>query len=153
MRLGIPWEEIPAISARNTRCVVPGIVLLCRSELENVHSVPEDLTAVLSFDRNEIWMHGGKKIAIQNDDQQRRTFVPGDKRPGYAEIQAASALHPESGAWAFFMREVIRLPREMTPAVCQIIRLGRWKLAPEPLEAVRSDAIHSYRRSWAKPEI
>jgi hypothetical protein len=75
----------------------------------------------------------------------------GEARAGYAEIKAASALHPDSGAWAFFMREVIRLPREMTPAVIQVIRLERWKVATDPLEAVRSDALEAHRRAWAKP--
>jgi hypothetical protein len=68
---------------------------------------------------------------------------------GYAEIKSASALHPDSGACAFFMREVIRLPREMTPAVNQMLRLEMWKLSPEPLEAIRSDALEAHRRAWA----
>src|ERR1700722_3704006 len=74
-----------------------------------------------------------------------------EAQPGYAEIKAASALHPDSGAWAFFMREIMRLPREMTLAVFQVIRLQMWKLAPDPLEAVRSEAIETYGRGWAKP--
>jgi hypothetical protein len=73
-----------------------------------------------------------------------------DARPGYAEIRAASGLHPESGAWAFFMREVIRLPREMTPTVIQAIRLERWKWAPDPLDAIRLDAIEEHRRAWMR---
>ena len=72
-------------------------------------------------------------------------------RPGDAEIRLASSLHPESGAWAFFMREVMRLPVEMTPAVIQIIRLGNWKLAVNPLEAVRSEAFDAHLRAWARP--
>jgi len=70
--------------------------------------------------------------------------------PGYAEIKAAAALHPDSGAWAFFMREIVKLPREMAPAVHQVIRLERWKFAPDPLEAVRSDALEAHRSAWAK---
>ena len=73
-----------------------------------------------------------------------------DARPGYAEIKAASALHPDSGAWAFFMREIINLPREMTPAVCQVIRLGQWHDAPDPVEAIRSYAIELHGRAWSK---
>ena len=69
-------------------------------------------------------------------------------RPGYAEIKAAAALHPNSGAWAFFMREIIGLPHEMTPAVSQVIRLERWKCAPDPIEAVRADAIEAHNSSW-----
>ena len=74
-------------------------------------------------------------------------------RPGYAEIKAAAALHPDSGAWAFFMREIIGLPREMTPAVLQVIRLERWKFAPDPVESVRSDAMEAHRSSWAKSKL
>lgn len=69
--------------------------------------------------------------------------------PRFAEIKAASTLHPSSGAWAFFMREIIRLPLELTPAVCQVIRLEAWKLAPDPLEAIRTDALRVHRRAWA----
>ena len=76
-----------------------------------------------------------------------------EAQPGYAEIKAASALHPDSGAWAFFMREITRLPCEMTPAVFQVIRLGIWKSAPDPLEAVRSEAIETHGRAWAKPAM
>jgi hypothetical protein len=70
--------------------------------------------------------------------------------PGYAEIKAAAALHPDSGAWAFFMREVVKLPIAMTPAVSQVIRLERWKSAPNPLEALRSDALDAYRAAWTR---
>jgi hypothetical protein len=34
-----------------------------------------------------------------------------EERPGYREIMAASKLHPESGARAFFMREIIKTAR------------------------------------------
>jgi hypothetical protein len=50
------------------------------------------------------------------------------------------------------MREIVKLPFEMTPAVCQVIRLERWKFAPDPLEAVRSDALEAHRSAWAKPK-
>jgi len=73
--------------------------------------------------------------------------------PGYAEIKAAAALHPDSGAWAFFMREIVKLPIEMTPAVSQVIRLERWKLAPDPLEALRSDALDAHRAAWTNPKV
>ena len=74
-----------------------------------------------------------------------------EAQPGYAEIQAASALHPDSGAWAFFMREIVKLPLEMTPAVSQVIRLERWKAARDPLAAIRSDAVQAHSRAWSKP--
>src|SRR5579872_3806002 len=71
-----------------------------------------------------------------------------DELPGHAEIRAASRLHPSSGAWAFFMREVVRLPLELTPAVVQVIRIENWKVAPEPLEAIRVEAMQAHRRAW-----
>jgi hypothetical protein len=76
-----------------------------------------------------------------------------ETRTGLPEIEAAIALHPESGAWAFFMREIIKLPREMTPAVCQVIRLGRWRGAADPLEAIRSDVRQAHGRAWSKPSV
>lgn len=76
-----------------------------------------------------------------------------EQRPGYAEVRAASRLHPESGAWAFFMREVVRLPRAMTPAVSQVICLGRWRDAPDPVESIRLDALEVHERAWRKPRI
>jgi hypothetical protein len=49
------------------------------------------------------------------------------------------------------MREIVRLPLEMTPAVFQVILLERWRVAPDPLEAIRSDALEAHRRAWTKP--
>jgi hypothetical protein len=69
--------------------------------------------------------------------------------PGHAEIKAAAALHPSSGAWAFFMREIVRLPHDLSPAVSQAIRLEKWKHAPDAVEAIRSDALEWHRRAWA----
>ena len=96
-------------------------------------------------------MHRRTEIGIHSDTQPRQSPAHWDARPGYAEIKAASALHPESGAWAFFMREIMRLPAEMTPAVSQVIRLERWKVAPDPVEAVRSGALEAHHRAWVKP--
>jgi hypothetical protein len=76
-----------------------------------------------------------------------------NQQPGFAEIQAAASLHTDSGAWAFFMREIIGLPREMTPAVSQVIRLGAWKHAPDPVEAIRSDAVEAHRRAWTGSKL
>jgi hypothetical protein len=76
-----------------------------------------------------------------------------EKRPGYAEIKAAVALHPDSGAWAFFMREILKLPWEMTPVVSRVIRQAKWKSALDPLLAVRSDALQAHLRAWAKAGV
>src|SRR5690242_4888536 len=59
----------------------------------------------------------------------------------FALIRAANALHPDSGAWAFFMREIVKLPRRMTPEVFRAIRRQEWALAPDPLASVRSQAL------------
>jgi hypothetical protein len=67
-------------------------------------------------------------------------------QPGLAEIRAASTLHPDSGAWAFFMREIVKLPREMTPAVFRAIRRQEWTLAPYPLQTLRSHALQAATR-------
>jgi len=81
--------------------------------------------------------------------RERHGLNPDERqRPGFAEIQAAGALHPDSGAWLFFMREVVKLPREMTPAVYQAIRLAKWKLALDPLEEIRSGALKAHHRAW-----
>jgi hypothetical protein len=46
------------------------------------------------------------------------------------------------------MREVLKLPREMTPAVYQAIRLEKWKLALDPLAEIRSGALKAHHRAW-----
>jgi hypothetical protein len=76
----------------------------------------------------------------------RRSLGNRKARPGYAEIRAASALHPDSGAWAFFMREIVKLPREMTPAVFRAICRREWTFAPDPLATVRSHALRVANR-------
>jgi hypothetical protein len=80
--------------------------------------------------------------------RERHSLTLDERRPGFAEIQAAGALHPDSGAWLFFMREVVKLPPEMTPAVYQAIRLGKWRLALDPLAEIRSRALDAHRRAW-----
>ena len=67
---------------------------------------------------------------------------------GPVSIEAASRLHPGSGAWAIFMREIVGLPQEMTPVVFQVIQLEGWRSASDPVEAVRSEAVQIHRRAW-----
>ena len=45
-------------------------------------------------------MPGQIEIGIQSDAQRRQSLAHEEARPGYAEIQAANALHPDSGACA-----------------------------------------------------
>ncbi len=91
-------------------------------------------------------IHGGKNPCRRGSIRQTR--------PGYAEIKVASGLHPDSGAWAFFMREIVKLPRELTPAVSRAIRQTEWTLASDPLATVRSRALRvaNTRRS-ATPAV
>ena len=78
--------------------------------------------------------------------RERHSLTLDERRPGFAEIQAAGALQPDSGAWLFFMREVVKLPPEMTPAVYQAIRLGKWRLALDPL-LKSAPALDAHRRA------
>src|SRR5438067_2495074 len=72
--------------------------------------------------------------------------------PGYAEIEAASGLHPDSGAWAFFMRHVVRLPREMTPAVSDAIRKqGPCTFAVCPKSCPTASEVRSQQRAAQAP--
>jgi len=84
-------------------------------------------------------------FGVRDRPLSRRLYNRGPQ-PGHAEIRAASTLHPDSGAWAFFMREIVKLPREMTPAVLRAIRRQEWTLAPDPLAAVRSHALQAATR-------
>jgi hypothetical protein len=69
---------------------------------------------------------------------------------GYREISAAGKLHLQSGAWAFFMREVVRLPPDYNHAVSQSLRLGNWQIADDPIQIVREEALEAYHRAWRK---
>jgi hypothetical protein len=56
-------------------------------------------------------------------------------------IRAAGTLHPDSAAWAYFMRTIIKLPREKTPDVFVAIRRREWIGASDALAAVRAAAL------------
>ena len=60
------------------------------------------------------------------------------KPPGYAEIEAVSQLPPEAEEWVLFVRDVMQMPDEFTPAVQEAIRQLRWKIAPNPIAAIRT---------------
>ena len=71
----------------------------------------------------------------------KRDYVPtrsAQKPPFYNEIEAASQWPPESGEWAAFVRDVVKMPEAMTPAVQEAVRQQRWKIAPNPLAAIRT---------------
>jgi hypothetical protein len=78
-----------------------------------------------------------------------RTYVPtrsAQKPPFYAEIDAASQLAPDAPEWQAFVRDVIQLPEALTPAVQEAIRQQRWKIAPNPLAAIRTAAHQEAKR-------
>ncbi len=49
------------------------------------------------------------------------------------------------------MREIVKLPLEMTQIVLQVIALGQWTDAADPLEAIRSAAVELHDSAWPKP--
>jgi hypothetical protein len=72
-----------------------------------------------------------------------RTYVPtrsAQKPPFYAEIEAASQWAVDDESWNAFVRDVIRMPEAMKPAVQEAIRQQRWKIAPNPLASIRTAA-------------
>jgi hypothetical protein len=78
-----------------------------------------------------------------------RTYVPTrstQKPPFYAEIDAASQWPPDAEAWSDFVRDVVQLPENLKPAVQEAIRLQRWKIAPNPLAAIRTAAHQEAKR-------
>jgi hypothetical protein len=78
-----------------------------------------------------------------------RNYVPtrSDKKPPfYAEIEAASQWPHDSEAWGAFVRDVVQMPENMTPAVQEAIRQQRWKIAPNPLAVIRTAAHQEARR-------
>jgi hypothetical protein len=68
------------------------------------------------------------------------------KPPFYAEIEAASQWPHDSEAWAAFVRDVVQMPETMIPAIQEAIRQQRWKIAPNPLAAIRTAAHQEARR-------
>lgn len=54
-----------------------------------------------------------------------------------SRIETLSTLPPDAPQWAPFMRDVIRMPMWMLPAVHAAIQLSTWQTAQDPLEAIR----------------
>ena len=80
---------------------------------------------------------------------QNRNYVPvrsAKKPPFYAEIDAASQWAPDSEEWTAFVRDVVQMPEQMTPAVQEAVRQKRWQIAPNPLAAIRTAAHQEARR-------
>jgi hypothetical protein len=76
-------------------------------------------------------------------------YVPirsAQKPPHYPEIEAASQLPPDSEEWQAFVRDVVKMPATMIPAVQEAIRQQRWKIAPNPLASIRTAAHQEAKR-------
>ena len=59
-----------------------------------------------------------------------------------SKIEALSSLPVAAPEWVPFMRDVIRLPMWMLPAVHAAILLRTWTAVPDPLENIRSLVRH-----------
>jgi hypothetical protein len=78
--------------------------------------------------------------------------VRSQTRPaGYVEIEAASELPQDSPEFLGFVRNVVNMPEELAPAVAEAIRQRKWKIAPNPLAAIRTAAHQEARRMGIEP--
>jgi hypothetical protein len=58
-------------------------------------------------------------------------------RPGYSALAGAGILAPNDEAWLPLMRNVLRLPAWMLPAVQRTVIRMHWLRANDPLKSVR----------------
>ncbi len=80
---------------------------------------------------------------------QNRTYVPtrsAQRPPFYPEIEAASQWPADSEQWLAFMSDVAQMPATMIPAIQEAIRQQKWKIAPNPLAAIRTATHQEARR-------
>ena len=77
----------------------------------------------------------------------RRVLRP----PFHAEIEAASGLLQDSPEFLTFVRDVVNMPPEMAPGVAEAIRMQKWKIAPNPLAAIRTAAHQESKRMGIEP--
>jgi hypothetical protein len=71
---------------------------------------------------------------------------PAQSLAGYAVIEAAGKMAQGSAAFADFVRDVVKMPAEMVPAVGEAIRQNRWKVSPNPLGAIRTASHQEAKR-------
>jgi len=64
----------------------------------------------------------------------------------YKEIEEISQVPYDSPLWTQFVTEVVSMPEAMTQTVQEAIRGQRWKIAPNPLAAVRTAAHQEARK-------
>ena len=83
-----------------------------------------------------------------------REYVPARRvqnPPFHAEIEAASQFPQDSGEFLAFVRDIVNLPPEMAPGVAEAIRMQKWKIAPNPLAAIRTAAHQESKRMGIEP--
>ena len=85
----------------------------------------------------------GPSIPPQKNYQPTRSNL---KPAGYAEIEAVSQLQQDSPEFIVFVRDVVKMPVEVAPAVAEAIRLQKWKIAPNPLAAIRTASHQEAKR-------
>jgi hypothetical protein len=58
-------------------------------------------------------------------------------RPGYSALVTARMLASNDEAWLPLMRDVLRLPAWMLPAIQRTVIRGHWRQANDPLKSIR----------------
>ena len=69
-----------------------------------------------------------------------------DKPAGYAEIETVSQVPFDSAEWIAFVRDVVKMPETMVPAVQEAVSQQKWKISPNPLAAIRTAAYQEAKR-------
>jgi hypothetical protein len=83
-----------------------------------------------------------------------KDYVPArrvQRPPFHAEIEAASQLAQDSPEFLAFVRDIVNMPPEMAPGVAEAIRMQKWKIAPNPLAAIRTAAHQEAKRMGIEP--
>ena len=62
------------------------------------------------------------------------------EHPGYRELTAARNTGLDSDGWAALMKDLLRLPAWMLPAVQRAVSRGSWRYASDPIGCVRENA-------------
>ena len=73
------------------------------------------------------------------------------KPPFHAEIEAASQMTQDSPEFLAFVQEIVNMPAVMAPGVAEAIRQQKWKIAPNPLAAIRTAAHQEAKRMGIEP--
>ena len=83
-----------------------------------------------------------------------KEYVPArrvQKPPFHAEIEAASQLPQDAPEFLAFVQDIVNMPAEMAPGVAEAIRQQKWKIAPNPLAAIRTAAHQEAKRMGIEP--